>query len=119
MPLVKKISSFSVYLKCSDQKTANILRCHGNMIKVMTYSSQVTIVEGQDVPEGCAMQTVSNKCETHLMLKVCVLCCHGDMIKVMTYSSQVTIIEGQDVPEGCAMQTVSNKFVYCVVMATW
>ncbi|KAK3087210.1 hypothetical protein FSP39_003149 [Pinctada imbricata] len=73
-----------VYLKCMDQKTANTLQPYSAMIQVMTNSSHVTLGEGLDVPEGCAMQTVSNKCETHLMLK-----------GIIDISKEITKLEGK------------------------
>ena len=61
---------FSVYLKCSDEETANLLRTHPDLIQVLSLTSAVNIMVDQTPPVGCAVQTVSAKCETHLMIKV-------------------------------------------------
>jgi len=61
-------------LKCSTEEAANTLRCYDSLIETLTFSSSLTMLVGKDPPEGCCVQTVSARCETHLMLKVSSLC---------------------------------------------
>ncbi|XP_053395585.1 valine--tRNA ligase-like [Mercenaria mercenaria] len=56
-----------LYVKCSDEETANLVRTHTEMIQVLSLSSCVKVNEAP--PKGCAVQTVSAKCETHFMIK--------------------------------------------------
>ncbi|XP_060570722.1 valine--tRNA ligase-like [Ruditapes philippinarum] len=56
-----------LYVKCSDEETANLVRTHTEMIQVLSLSSCVKVNEAP--PTGCAVQTVSAKCETHFMIK--------------------------------------------------
>ncbi|KAL3869903.1 hypothetical protein ACJMK2_042527 [Sinanodonta woodiana] len=58
-----------VYLKCLDEETANVLRMHPDLIKVLSSADDVHVLVKEMPPQGCAVQTVSAKCETHLMLK--------------------------------------------------
>ncbi|XP_036371216.1 valine--tRNA ligase isoform X1 [Octopus sinensis] len=58
-----------VYLKCSDEESANILKSFVDIIANLASSDNVNILINQEPPTGCAMITVSAKCETHLMLK--------------------------------------------------
>ncbi|KAL5011505.1 hypothetical protein ScPMuIL_010056 [Solemya velum] len=58
-----------VYVKCSDEDTANILKRYTDLIQTLSGSSAVHILVNRSPPEGCAFQTVSAKCETHLLLK--------------------------------------------------
>lgn len=59
---------FSVFVKCSDDETASLVRSHADMIQTLSLSSCVNI--NQTPPKGCAVQTVSAKCETHFHIKV-------------------------------------------------
>lgn len=68
-----------VFLKCSDEETANLLRTHPDLIQVLSLTSAVNIMVDQMPPVGCAVQTVSAKCETHLMIKGLI-----DAVKEMT-----------------------------------
>ena len=69
--LVKMFFCMSlVYIKCSDEETANLIRTHPDLIRVLALASSVEIMVNQSPPTGCAVQTVSAKCETHLMIKV-------------------------------------------------
>ena len=65
-----KFSYVSVYLKCSDEETANLLCTHPDLIQVLSLTSAVNIIVNDTPPVGCAVQTVSAKCETHLVIKV-------------------------------------------------
>ncbi|GFS27181.1 valine--tRNA ligase [Elysia marginata] len=60
-----------VYLKCSDRETAETVGSFQDVVSTMCNTSNLTILEGdgQEPPQGCAMATVSARCETHLMLK--------------------------------------------------
>lgn len=64
------VLSAAVYIKCSDEDTANILRKYTDLTLTLSGSSAVHILVNQTPPDGCAFQTVSAKCETHLLLKV-------------------------------------------------
>lgn len=61
---------FSVYVKCSDDETASLVKTYTDLIQGMALSSGVTIMTTDAPPTGCAIQTVSAKCETHFMIKV-------------------------------------------------
>ena len=59
-----------VYLKCNDEETANTLHPYVDLIAHLSSSQAINILVNHDPPVGCAMLTLSAKCETHLMLKV-------------------------------------------------
>ncbi|XP_041480879.1 valine--tRNA ligase-like isoform X2 [Lytechinus variegatus] len=58
-----------LYLKCSDQDIATLLTPYTDTIQTLTTSSKVTLLVNDALPAGCAMATVSDKCEVHLLLK--------------------------------------------------
>ncbi|KAJ8299984.1 hypothetical protein KUTeg_021503 [Tegillarca granosa] len=58
-----------VYLKCTSAETANLLQVYHDLIQTMTSSSSLQFLVDEHPPEGCAVQTVSAKCESHIMLK--------------------------------------------------
>ncbi|ESP01745.1 hypothetical protein LOTGIDRAFT_176433, partial [Lottia gigantea] len=58
-----------VYLKVSDEATAKILISFADVIEASTSANCVHILINEAPPSGCAMSTVSTKCETNLMLK--------------------------------------------------
>ncbi|XP_069121491.1 LOW QUALITY PROTEIN: valine--tRNA ligase-like [Argopecten irradians] len=58
-----------VYLKCMEQEDGTMLGRYSNLIQTMTNSSSISILVGDNPPDGCCVQTVSAKCESHLMLK--------------------------------------------------
>lgn len=58
-----------LFVKCSDEETANMLRTHPDLLKVLSLSSSVSVLVDDTPPTGCAVQTVSAKCETHLLIK--------------------------------------------------
>ena len=60
----------AVYLKCSDQPTETTLKSFVELIRTLGSGAEVTILTTQQPPEGCAISTVSAKCEVHMMLKV-------------------------------------------------
>ncbi|KAG1659710.1 Valine--tRNA ligase [Nymphon striatum] len=59
-----------VYLKCSDDSVQEILTRFSREILTLTYSSVVNILTASEKPPvGCAISTVSDKCEVHLGLQ--------------------------------------------------
>ncbi|XP_046370269.2 valine--tRNA ligase-like [Haliotis rufescens] len=58
-----------VYVKCTDDDTASKVKLFTDIIQTLTNSSAVHVLVSDSAPEGCAMLTVSAKCEVHLMLK--------------------------------------------------
>ncbi|XP_052095273.1 valine--tRNA ligase-like [Mytilus californianus] len=58
-----------VYLKCDTTETASILKRYTDLIETLTFCASLNILVGDSPPEGCAVQTVSAKCECHIMLK--------------------------------------------------
>lgn len=60
----------TVYLKCSDEDSASVLRDFTGLISNLSIASSVNIMTSEAPPEGCAMTTASSKCEVHIMLKV-------------------------------------------------
>lgn len=59
-----------LYIKCSDDESANVLKSSIELLKTLTSSQTVEVLSSsQHPPLGCAIQTISAKCEVHLMLK--------------------------------------------------
>ncbi|XP_030852939.1 valine--tRNA ligase [Strongylocentrotus purpuratus] len=58
-----------LYLKCSDQDIATLLTPYTDTIQTLTTSSKVILQVKDALPAGCAMATVSDKCEVHMLLK--------------------------------------------------
>lgn len=58
---------FLAYLTCSDQLTADIINKLDLPLQTLSYCSKTEI--NTKAPEGCAIITVSAKCEVHLLLK--------------------------------------------------
>ena len=65
-----------MYLKCSDETTAATLRNFVELIRTLGSGAEVSVLMTEQAPEGCAISTVSAKCEMHMMLKVG---CHDDV----------------------------------------
>ncbi|XP_022099146.1 valine--tRNA ligase-like [Acanthaster planci] len=57
------------YLRCSDQALADALAPYESLIATLSSASAVHCLVGAVPPGGCAMATVSDKCEVHLLLK--------------------------------------------------
>lgn len=57
-----------VYLKCDDDETKESLLSLQETIVFLTSSATLNIKE--EIPSGCAITTISENCEAHLMLKV-------------------------------------------------
>ncbi|XP_037080211.1 valine--tRNA ligase-like isoform X2 [Pollicipes pollicipes] len=54
-------------LRCSEPETAAVLRRLAAAVATLSYSSRVEV--NAEPPAGCAISTVSDKCEAHLLLK--------------------------------------------------
>jgi valyl-tRNA synthetase len=53
-----------------DAKLANEVRMYSDVLMSSAYANKIEVVEqDKDIPEGCAIVTVSDKCSAHLMLK--------------------------------------------------
>ena len=53
-----------------DAKLANEVRMYSDVLMTSSYANKIEVVEqDKDIPEGCAIVTVSDKCSAHLMLK--------------------------------------------------
>jgi len=53
-----------------DAKLANEVRMYSDVLMTSAYANKIEVVEqDKDIPEGCAIVTVSDKCSAHLMLK--------------------------------------------------
>ncbi|XP_023209449.1 valine--tRNA ligase-like [Centruroides sculpturatus] len=58
------------YLRSEDNELKSVLETFENLIKVLTYSSKIEIInEDVKIPEGCVPILISNKCEANLLLK--------------------------------------------------
>ncbi|XP_038047447.1 valine--tRNA ligase-like [Patiria miniata] len=58
-----------MYLRCTDQAVADTLSLYESLISTLSSASAVHCLVGTAPPSGCAMATVSDKCEVHLLLK--------------------------------------------------
>ncbi|KAJ8922358.1 hypothetical protein NQ315_004301 [Exocentrus adspersus] len=56
-----------VYLQCSDEITAEMVINYSSALQTLAYCSKITVNESS--PQGCAIITVSDKCEVNLLLK--------------------------------------------------
>ncbi len=61
---------FTVYLKCSDSSSAAVLEHYTDLIQNLASGEKISILTDSQPPEGCAISTVSARCEVHMMLKV-------------------------------------------------
>ena len=61
---------FTVYLRCADETSADVLNHHRDLFQTLANAQAIHILTNQHPPEGCAISTVSAKCEVHMMLKV-------------------------------------------------
>jgi len=60
----------SLYIRCFEASLLKKLRQFGDFVCSLTTSCAVTFLEAEEQPpSGCAIQTVSAKCEVHLLLK--------------------------------------------------
>ena len=56
-------------LRCTDAETSARLSRLEAAVTTLSYSASVKV--DAEPPAGCAIATVSDKCEAHLLLKVC------------------------------------------------
>lgn len=60
-----------VFIKCSDDELARTTERYTDLIQTLTSSSSANVLSADGhAPLGCAIQTVSARCEVHLLLKV-------------------------------------------------
>ena len=64
------VGIIAVYLRCVDDASAGVLNHYRDLFQTLASAQQVHIVTSQQPPEGCAISTVSARCEVHMMLKV-------------------------------------------------
>ncbi len=69
---VSLVNLFTVYLKCSDSSSAAVLEHYTDLIQNLASGEKILILTDSQPPEGCAISTVSARCEVHMMLKVSV-----------------------------------------------
>jgi hypothetical protein len=74
----RKLCSFivtivSAYMVCSDD-AMSIVHKYEHAMCTLAYCSKVEFCASP--PQGCAILTVSDKCEVHLLLKVCAVAVH-------------------------------------------
>ncbi|XP_074654365.1 valine--tRNA ligase-like [Tubulanus polymorphus] len=68
--MLTNIDKADVYLKCHDDDTVLLLQQYTDVIATLSNSSAIDVLgDSAAVPLGCAIYTVSAKCEVHLMLK--------------------------------------------------
>jgi len=54
----------------NDAKLAKEVRMYSDVLMTSAYANKIEVVEqDKDIPDGCAIVTVSDKCSAHLMLK--------------------------------------------------
>lgn len=58
-----------VHLRCSDSSVASTVKSFEDPLRTLSYSGQVEVIVDQLPPQGCAIITISDKCEVHLQLK--------------------------------------------------
>jgi valyl-tRNA synthetase len=58
-----------LYVKCADEDSASSLKNFTDVIQTLASASNVHMLTTELPPIGCAIQTISAKCEVHLLLK--------------------------------------------------
>jgi valyl-tRNA synthetase len=60
-----------LYIRCTDVESANVLKSYVDLIQALASAANIHVLttEEEAPPIGCAIQTVSAKCEVHIMLK--------------------------------------------------
>ncbi len=61
---------FPVYIHCSEDQSAAVLRDNSPLISTLASAQDVNVFTVERPPHGCAVSTVSATCEVHMMLKV-------------------------------------------------
>lgn len=59
--------SILAYIKCTDTTTETIIKNYSLALQTLAYCSKTALDE--NIPTGCTIITVSDKCEVHLLLK--------------------------------------------------
>lgn len=67
---VPKSSKTETYIKCSDENTTDIVTKFKLEISTFANCSKVELTDSSGMPSGCAILSVSDKCQVHLLLKV-------------------------------------------------
>lgn len=67
---VPKSSKTETYIKCSDQSTLEIVSKFKVEISTFANCSKVELINESSTLAGCAILSVSDKCQVHLLLKV-------------------------------------------------
>ena len=62
----------AVFVQCSDSSLESTVQNYDDLIRTLTSSTKVTVTgsDATGVPSGCAVCTVSAKCQVHMLLKV-------------------------------------------------
>lgn len=67
---VPKSSKTETYIQCSDEITLEIATKFKEEITTFANCSKVELVDSSCMPTGCAILSISDKCQVHLLLKV-------------------------------------------------
>lgn len=67
---VPKSSKTETYIKCSDESTLKTVTKYKLEIATFANCSKVELADTSSTPTGCAILSVSDKCQVHLLLKV-------------------------------------------------
>jgi len=68
---VPKSSKTEAYIKCSDESTLETVTKFKLEITTFANCSKVELADSSCTPSGCAILSISDKCQVHLLLKVC------------------------------------------------
>lgn len=58
---------FLAYIQCTDAATESTIQKYSLALQTLAYCSKTAL--GENIPAGCTIITVSDKCEVHLLLK--------------------------------------------------
>ncbi|EDV28121.1 uncharacterized protein TRIADDRAFT_21001 [Trichoplax adhaerens] len=58
-----------IFVKCTNEEIASTVSKYRQEITTLSYSSNLSVITTGDTPPGCAISTVSDKCEVHVMLR--------------------------------------------------
>ncbi|KAG8190395.1 hypothetical protein JTE90_022038 [Oedothorax gibbosus] len=64
-----KNEKLELFVKCDDADTKTSLSGLEETITFLTSSASMKIVDSETIPPGCAITTISENCEAHLLLK--------------------------------------------------
>lgn len=68
---VPKSSKTEIFIKCADESTLETVSKFKLEIATFANCSKVELANTSSTPSGCAILSVSDKCQVHLLLKVC------------------------------------------------